>query len=967
MYYVSATFGDGMVDSVKRVVRHLMNRSEMRSKFLAESVFGIPRSLLRGLSLVAACMMVGGCASMFKITPETGDGKPAHPTTAEKPKTESAPKADSPPKAVKEPKTEKPKAVVNTDSINRVAADRDSAKRVAASKEAARRDSIKMANAAAAAAKQTTAAAAAKQTAASKPNRNAPVIAAVPPVIRQPEPIIEAPAVEPPAVASDSTGIARLTHAAALWNAIRLYHPAASQHLAWDNATVRHITDVRGARSRNEYANAIREWLNTLGDHETRLQSAADVAPTPRAISNGKPGIAIIESANAPARKNNPPTSDSTFVISWPTGVAANDSGTWSALQAESNRLGRSAHLVIDLRRQGASFDELDNTYATAVNNAQIAFASNFASTRAMGPSVRRRAYEGWPDERVGIATRFGNALWRVSNPLSIVPAGATPIANRRVVVIADSSSEIPAALLALISTRQATLVADNGINQRAYVPSTVVSLGEGLSARVRLGELLNADGSVGVQPDTTINSPPVHEDSTALKTAVRVARGLLNVSPRRHLVLDNDALYANADWRFAHYPIMGARLLSAFKLWGTVRDFHAYRDLHDENIDAALLRIIPRVEAAKDADGYAGAMLDFATVMDDAQAKLTSPSVTQHFGSGWAPFRARWIEGRAIVTQVTNDAGGLTIGDEITAADGYPMPAYVADRRRYGAASNDWTRMRNIMDALPRGLVGDASYRVRDASNRDKPLTLQRTPQNATRFSSTERYGNPVSRVLATGIGYIDLDRATSIGVDSAFRSLASLKAIVFDARGAGPNNAEFASNLQYILQRLSTQPAGAIDKQSLRVGTEPCLPADQSIVAGCVQERRQFDDVLYADTTKRYRGRTVMLIDERTQGVLEQFGLALESVGSTTFVGTPSAGASGSVTGLMLPGQMTLTFSGSEVRHADGRQLQRVGITPQVDARPTVKGIRAGTDEVLLRAQQYLHDLINPPVRKK
>ncbi|MEP6779866.1 MAG: S41 family peptidase [Gemmatimonadaceae bacterium] len=938
---------------------------------------------------------------MFKITPETDNGKSAKPASAEKPKAAPAPKPDSPPKTVKEPKTEKAKVAGDTGSINRVAADRDSAKKNAATRNDARRDSIKIATikrdsvesaaraiakAQSDAEKEKKAAANAvakaqadsiktanagvappKQTATTKPNKNTPVVAAAPPIFRQPEPIIEAPVVEPPAVASDSTGIARLVHAAALWNVIRLYHPSASQHLAWDNATVRHITDVRGARSRNEYANAIREWLNTLGDHETRLQSAADVAPVARPYANGKPTFEVVIAGNTPAKKNTPSPADTTVIITWPIGVAANDSGAWSAMQSQSDKIARAAHVVIDLRAQGASVGESDNTYATAVNSAQNAFASKFASMPAIGPSVRRRAYEGWPDERVGIATPFGKALWRVSNPLSVVPAGATPIANRKVVVIADSSSEIPAALLALISTRQATLIADNGINQRAYVPSTVVSLGEGLTARVRLGELLNADGSVGVQPDSTINSPTSREESTALKTAVLIARGALTISAPRRADYSNDALYANADWRFTHYPIMGARLLSAFKLWGTVREFHAYRDLHDENIDAALLRIIPRVEAAKTADAYAGAMLDFATVMDDAQATLTSPSVTQHFGSGWAPFRARWIEGRAIVTQVTNDVVGLSIGDEITAADGYPMPAYVAERRRYGAASNDWTRMRNIMDALPRGIVGDASYRVRDASNRDKPVTLQRTTQNATRFSSTERYGTPVSRVLSSGIGYIDLARATSTGLDSAFRSLASSTAIIFDARGVGSNNAEYASNLQYILQRLSTQSVGATDKQSIRVATEPCLPADQSIVVGCVQERRQFDGAVYADTTKRYRGRTVMLIDERTQGVLEQFGLALESVGNTTFVGTSSAGASGSVTGLMLPGQMTLTFSGSEIRHADGRQLQRVGITPQVDARPTVKGIRAGSDEVLLRAQQYLQDLINPPVRKK
>ncbi|MEP6764456.1 MAG: S41 family peptidase [Gemmatimonadaceae bacterium] len=978
----------------------------MRPKLLADSAFGMPRRLLRGLSFAAVCIAVGACASMFKITPETDDGKPAKPAIADKPKPTPTPKTEPPPKVAREPKAEKPKAVVNADSISRVAAARDSVRKVASAKESARRDSIRVANAerdstqaaARAAVKAQAdadkakkvvadaiakaqsdsikaaiaAAAPSKLAASSKPNKNATVVAANPPVIRQPDPIIEAPIIEPPAAASDSTGIARLVHAAALWNAVRLYHPAASQHLAWDNATVRHITDVRGARSRNEYANAIREWLNTLDDHETRLQSAADVAPATLPPTSSTPNFTTVVDVIAPAKKNTAAIVDTTFVLAWPAGVVANDSSTWLAFQDQSNRIARASHVVIDLRAQRPSNRELDVPYNSSVNAFQTSFASKFATFPAVGPSIRRRAYEGWPDERRGIAEPFGNAMWRVSNPLTIVPAGAPPIANRRVVVVADLSSEIPSSLLALISSRQATLLADNGVGQSAYVPYSVVLLGEGLSARVRLGELLNADGSIGVQPDSIIRSPSVRDESAILKSAILVARGLLNVSSRRHLVVDNDALYANADWNFAHYPIMGARLLGAFKMWGTVRDFHAYRELQDENIDAALQRIIPRVEAARDADGYAGAMLDLAAVTDDAQATLASPSVTQHFGSAWAPFRARWIEGRAIVTQVTNDAAGLAVGDEITAADGYPMPAYVAERRRFGAASNDWTRMRNIMDALPRGVAGEASYRARDASNRDKQLSITRTPQNGTKLQRTERYNTPVWRELTSSIGYIDLDRTTRENIDSALTALRSMKAIVLDARGTGGSTNEVSNETfdyyySSVMFRVNTVLSASIARQSIPLGSEPCLPAAVGELAPCYHERRTFDNIIGTDAPKMYGGRTVLLIDERTQGSLEQLGLALESVGNTTFIGTPSAGASGSVTGLKLPGQMSFTFSGSEIRHADGRQLQRVGLTPQVDARPTVKGIRAGTDEVLLRAQQYLQELIDPALRKK
>ena len=49
-------------------------------------------------------------------------------------------------------------------------------------------------------------------------------------------------------------------------------------------------------------------------------------------------------------------------------------------------------------------------------------------------------------------------------------------------------------------------------------------------------------------------------------------------------------------------------------------------------------------------------------------------------------------------------------------------------------------------------------------------------------------------------------------------------------------------------------------------------------------------------------------------------------------------------------------MQFSGHDVRQADGRQLQRVGLVPDIEVRPTIAGIRAGRDEVLDRAVKYL-----------
>lgn len=98
-------------------------------------------------------------------------------------------------------------------------------------------------------------------------------------------------------------------------------------------------------------------------------------------------------------------------------------------------------------------------------------------------------------------------------------------------------------------------------------------------------------------------------------------------------------------------------------------------------------------------------------------------------------------------------------------------------------------------------------------------------------------------------------------------------------------------------------------------------------------------------------------MLVGERTQSQAEHTGLFFEAANGTEFIGSPIAGANGDVTSFNIPGGISLTFSGHDVHHADGRQLQQVGLQPKISVRPMINGIRAGKDEVLDRAIQYLN----------
>ena len=119
--------------------------------------------------------------------------------------------------------------------------------------------------------------------------------------------------------------------------------------------------------------------------------------------------------------------------------------------------------------------------------------------------------------------------------------------------------------------------------------------------------------------------------------------------------------------------------------------------------------------------------------------------------------------------------------------------------------------------------------------------------------------------------------------------------------------------------------------------------------------------------DTTGHYAGRIVALIDERTAGDMERLAIALDAVARVTFVGSSSGGSPGEVMNIGLPGLLTVAIPIVELRRSDDAQLQRVGITPNVEARLTARGVRTGVDDVIERAQQWLVQQLDPPARRR
>src|SRR4051812_2840838 len=99
------------------------------------------------------------------------------------------------------------------------------------------------------------------------------------------------------------------------------------------------------------------------------------------------------------------------------------------------------------------------------------------------------------------------------------------------------------------------------------------------------------------------------------------------------------------------------------------------------------------------------------------------------------------------------------------------------------------------------------------------------------------------------------------------------------------------------------------------------------RNAITGGHPETIYFEQKLPPRSGPLYKGKTVMLIDERAISQSEHSGLMYRTANGTKFIGSPTTGANGDVTYFMAPGGIRITFTGHDVRWPDGKLLRRTG----------------------------------------
>lgn len=733
--------------------------------------------------------------------------------------------------------------------------------------------------------------------------------------------------------------IERLVGLAKVWGAVKYFHPyLAYRDVDWDKALIDAIPKVNAAKTPQEYAAAVNSMLAVLNDKNTRAEVPAEA----------KSNLAtnITESKEAIRLENGVLTIDVTELAR--TG-AKDQKALGEKYQKLMELYPQAKALIFDLRGRELAADENAGFVGYFVSGIMTDSLPMILDANLPLGSERYRMHNGYPTQSGGTSGGYYSGFI-TETPVIVEGRGKTkmpPLA----IIINDKTASLGNLLSGLQTANRAVVVQDGELAEEPGISTFEMKLYGDVLVKMRTVELVRPDGSTGFQADTVV---PKSDKDAAMAEALKIVaqtdykRTANKNSSNVPLQPAKDKTYAEMEFPAAEY-----RLLALFRYWNVINYFYPYKSLIDVPWDTILPKYIPLFEASKDAGDYQLAVQQMVAETDDSHSGVRFPSLSksgEKLGRFFPPLSVRYIENQTVVFDILEPNTNIERGDVILAIDGEPIEKYRARFAVYQAASTNQALQFALHRNLLRGQKDTKmKLNVRGLDGKTREVEVTRNiPYNDPRWQKIYDLSrkSPVVEVLPTGYGYVDLVRLEVGEVDKMFETLKNTPAIIFDMRGY-PRGTAWS-----IAPRLT-------EKKNVAAAqfTRPFLTATSLTDADTSNGANYaFTQYLPERRGDAYKGKVVMLIDENAISQSEHTCMFFEAATDVTFIGTPTMGANGDVTTLTLPGNLIVGFTGHNVRHADGRQLQRIGIQPTIRVAPTIRGTLDGKDEILDAAVKFL-----------
>ncbi len=416
-----------------------------------------------------------------------------------------------------------------------------------------------------------------------------------------------------------------------------------------------------------------------------------------------------------------------------------------------------------------------------------------------------------------------------------------------------------------------------------------------------------------------------------------------IGLFPARNPKFKNERRYKKMNFSDA-----GLRLLSLFRYWNIIQYYCPNKYLIGENWNDVLKEFIPKFLNVSSELQYNLAVLTLICRIHDSHAYIAKYSndslMWNYFGNNRAPFRIKFIEDKAVVTDYYSETLGLEtgikIGDVIETINDKPVDEIVKESLPLTSASNYPTMLAVISQYLLRTRESslNVSYRHGDLIN-----TTQVKCFSGDEMHLSEYYNKKVDtcfKLITPEIAYIYPGSIRNSYLPEIMEAVQNTKGLIIDQRCYPMERIDYT-----LSEYLMPQPIGVCKASFCSITTPGLFTIGGTANYGI-------------KNNKYYNGKVVILINEQTQSQAESNAMAFRKAPGAVVIGSTTAGADGDISEIFLPGGMKTYITGIGIYLADGREMQRVGIIPDIEIKPTIKGISEGRDELLEKAIEIINE---------
>jgi hypothetical protein len=390
-------------------------------------------------------------------------------------------------------------------------------------------------------------------------------------------------------------------------------------------------------------------------------------------------------------------------------------------------------------------------------------------------------------------------------------------------------------------------------------------------------------------------------------------------------------------------YPDAGFRLLSLYRYWNIIQYYYPYKNLLDENWNDILKSFIPKFINNTSELDYKLTLLALIADVHDTHANIwgIDNTLQRYKGNNYAPLEIKFIENKAVVTRYLNDEYGKypEIGDVIISINGKSVDSIVKDKLPLTPASNYSTQLRDIASSLLR--TNDTILIIKYFhANSINQIKIKCLPPQKVDIYNKAQMNDTCYKKLPNNVAYIFPGNIKNNYLPEIMPGVLNSKGLIIDMR-CYPSDFIVFSFSEYLLPELKSFVKisnGSIEMPGLFTFTRK--------------------NEVGKSNADYYKGKVIILVNETTQSQAEYTTMALRLAPKAVVIGSTTAGADGNLSPFYLPGNIRTAISGIGIYYPDGKETQRVGIVPDIEVKPTIKGIQEGRDELLEKAIKTINE---------